>query len=186
LVWIKEVIMEINTRDFGVININEDSVYSFPQGVYGFEDVDSFAVFMNEEAGVSFVYLQAVKSPNPCFLVFSPWDMARGYRPEVSEDDLSLLGVESEKDLIFLTIATVPPKDVRQLSINVKSPIVLNPLNMVGRQVILLNEDYPVRYKPFLDVSLSDPAAEPAAAPLKPPGATPFPKPPRPSSGKGV
>ncbi|GHU50520.1 flagellar assembly factor FliW [Clostridia bacterium] len=149
--------MEITTKDFGPIDIDKDSVYSFPQGIYGFEEVDSFAVFMHEEDGISFVYLQAVKTQHPCFLVFSPFDLVPDYKPEVSEDDLSRLGVDSEKDLIFLTIATVPPKDVKQLSINIKSPIALNPLNMTGRQVILLNEDYPVRYKPFMNVNWSQP-----------------------------
>jgi flagellar assembly factor FliW len=151
--------MEINTRDFGVIQIEEDSVYSFPQGVYGFEDVDSFAVFMNSEDGVSFVYLQAVNSTTPCFLVFSPWDMMPDYDPRLSREDLAFFGVESEKDLIFLTIATVPPSDVRRLSLNIKSPVVLNPLRMTGRQVILLNESYPVKYYPFLaDEGAADPA----------------------------
>jgi flagellar assembly factor FliW len=143
--------MDVTTRDFGIIQIEDDSVYSFPQGVYGFEDVDSFAVFMHDEDGVSFVYLQAVRSAYPCFLVFSPWDMSPNYDPQMSEEDLRFLGVESEKDLIFLVIATVPADDVRKLSINTKSPVVLNPLRMIGRQVILLNEDYSVRYHPFSD-----------------------------------
>jgi flagellar assembly factor FliW len=143
--------MEVNTRDFGVIQIDEDSVYSFPQGVYGFEDIGSFAVFMHSEDGVSFVYLQAVDSTTPCFLVFSPWDMIPDYDPRLSREDLAFFGVKSEKDLIFLTIATVPPNDVRRLSLNIKSPVVLNPLNMTGRQVIALNEGYPVKYYPFLE-----------------------------------
>ncbi|MDR2088384.1 MAG: flagellar assembly protein FliW [Clostridiales Family XIII bacterium] len=152
--------MDVATRDFGIIQIEDDSIYAFPQGVYGFEDVDSFAVFMHEEAGVSFVYLQAVRSAHPCFLVFSPWDMLPGYDPRVSDEDLRFFGVDSEKDLIFLVIATVPADDVRKLSVNAKSPVVLNPLRMVGRQVILLNEEYTVRHHPFLsgDAAADKPA----------------------------
>jgi flagellar assembly factor FliW len=142
--------MDVSTRDFGTIQIEDDSVYSFPQGVYGFEDVDSFAVFMHEEDGVSFVYLQAVHAPHPCFLVFSPWDMVPDYDPRMSEEDLRFFDVASEKDLIFLVIATVPADDVRKLSVNTKCPVVLNPLRMIGRQVILLNEAYSVRCRPFL------------------------------------
>jgi flagellar assembly factor FliW len=142
--------MDVTTRDFGIIQIEDDSVYSFPQGIYGFEDVLSFAVFMHDEDGVSFVYLQAVHSAHPCFLVFSPWDMIPDYSPHMSEDDLRFFEAESEKDLIFLIIATVPADDVRKLSVNAKSPVVLNPLRMIGRQVILLNEDYSVRFRPFL------------------------------------
>jgi flagellar assembly factor FliW len=105
---------------------------------------------MHEEDGVSFVYLQAIRSPHPCFLVFSPWDMAPDYDPQMSEEDLRFFGADSEKDLIFLVIATVPADDVRKLSVNTKCPVVLNPLRMIGRQVILSNEAYSVRYRPFL------------------------------------
>ncbi|MDR2132905.1 MAG: flagellar assembly protein FliW [Clostridiales Family XIII bacterium] len=142
--------MNVTTRDFGIVQIEDDSLYSFPQGVYGFEDVDSFAVFMHEEDGFAFVYLQSAHSANPCFLVFSPWDMLPGYAPRMSEDDLRFFGVDSEKDLTFLLIATVPEDDVRKLSVNAKSPVALHPLRKVGRQVILLNEDYSVRCRPFL------------------------------------
>ena len=148
--------MDVTTRDFGVIQMDESSVYSFPQGIYGFEDVNSYAVFMHEENGVSFVYLQAVKTTQPCFLVFSPWDLAAFYEPKLSPDDLRLFNVESEQDLIFLTIATVPSDNARQLSINIKCPIVLNPTDMTGRQVILMNEDYPVKYRPFYDGDISN------------------------------
>jgi flagellar assembly factor FliW len=154
--------MDVTTRDFGIIRVEDDSVYSFPQGVYGFENVDSFAVFMHDEDGVSFVYLQAARSAYPCFLVFSPWDMAPDYDPRMTKEDLRFFGVESEKDLIFLVIATVPEDDVRKLSINTKSPVALNPLTMTGRQVILLNEEYSVRYRPFLDEGASAPETPPA------------------------
>jgi flagellar assembly factor FliW len=63
--------------------------------------------------------------------------------------------VESEQDLIFLTIATVP-LDAKRLSINIKSPVALNPARMIGRQVILLNEDYSVKYYPFLQAGVGD------------------------------
>ncbi|MDR2771523.1 MAG: flagellar assembly protein FliW, partial [Clostridiales Family XIII bacterium] len=86
--------MDVKTRDFGVVQIEDDSVYAFPQGVYGFESVDSFAVFMHEEEAVSFVYLQAVHAEHPCFLVFSPWDMIPNYEPHMSEEDLRFFGVD--------------------------------------------------------------------------------------------
>jgi flagellar assembly factor FliW len=159
--------MKVATRDFGTIQIDDDSVYSFPQGVYGFEASDAFAVFMHEEEGISFTYLQAVHAVDPCFLVFSPWDMFPSYEPLLLKEDLAFLGVQSEKDLIFLTIATVP-LEVRNLSINIKSPVALNPLRMIGMQAILQNEDYPVKYKPFLAAEAADPdPAAPIAAPAE-------------------
>jgi flagellar assembly factor FliW len=39
------------------------------------------------------------------------------------------------------------------MSINIKSPLVLNPKTNKGRQVILQNADYSVRYQPFMQNS---------------------------------
>lgn len=141
--------MEILTRDFGLVDIDEQSIYHFPEGVYGFEEAGSFAVFMQQEDDVSFVYLQATEKQELCFLVFSPWDLFSDYEPRLAPGDLESLDVNSEKDLIFLTIATVPAS-IQHLSINIKSPIVLNPNTMQGRQIIVTNPDYPVKYFPFL------------------------------------
>ena len=43
------------------------------------------------------------------------------------------------------------PGAVEEMSINIKSPVVLNPKTKIGRQVILQNSDYKVRYQPFLN-----------------------------------
>ena len=32
------MMVEINTRDFGLIEVEDTAIYDFPEGVYGFED----------------------------------------------------------------------------------------------------------------------------------------------------
>jgi flagellar assembly factor FliW len=63
--------MEINTRDFGVIEIEKDALFDFPEGVYGFEEDTCFALFHKTFDGIPFLYLQSVQNVIPCFLVFS-------------------------------------------------------------------------------------------------------------------
>ncbi len=142
--------MEVQTREFGVIEVEEDAVYQFPNGVYGFEEEHQFAIFSREIEGYTFLYLQSTASLFPCFMVFEPWDMHDHYEPKLSQDDLSECQVEHLDDLIFLVIATVPA-NIQELSINIKSPIVLNPKTRKAKQVIVQNPDYGVRYYPFLE-----------------------------------
>ncbi len=66
----------------------------------------------------------------------------------VSPEDLAACEAENADDLIFLVIATVHEK-AEDLSLNMKSPVVLNPKTRKARQVILQNTDYQVRYQPF-------------------------------------
>ena len=97
---------------------------------------------------ISFLYLQAIDGIVPCFLVFEPWDLYPDYRPVLTNEDLEICQVDDIEDLIFLVIASVP-STVAELSINIKSPVVLNPKTRKARQVILQNPDYTVRYQPF-------------------------------------
>jgi flagellar assembly factor FliW len=140
--------IDINTRDFGIVQVEEDAVYEFPDGIYGFEDDTRFAVFSRPFEDISFLYLQSVQNLVPCFLVFEPWDLYPDYRPNLSQEELEACQVESVEELIFLVIATVP-SSIENLSINVKSPVVLNPKTKKARQVILQNPDYGVKYRPF-------------------------------------
>lgn len=140
--------MDINTRDFGIVQVEEDAIYAFPQGIYGFEEDTQFAVFQQVFDEVSFLYLQSTVNLIPSFLIFEPWDLYPDYKPKVSKEDLKACEAESIDELIFLAIATVPD-DIQGLSINVKSPVALNPKTRKGRQIILQNPEYTVRYKPF-------------------------------------
>lgn len=140
--------MEITTRDFGVVEVQDDAIYEFDEGLYGFEDARRFAVFEKSFEDVSFLYLQCIDSIVPCFLVFEPWDLHPDYRPVLTKEDMETCQVDSIEDLIFLVIASVP-ESIRDLSINIKSPVVLNPKTRKARQVILQNQDYTVRYLPF-------------------------------------
>ena len=140
--------MDINTRDFGTVQVNEDAVYAFPDGLYGFEENKSFSIFSQAFDEVDFLYLQATDSLDPCFLVFEPWDLYDNYAPHVSPEDLKSLDVTSVDDLIFLATGSFANKEAG-LSLNLKSPIVLNPKTRQAKQVILLNQDYPLRFYPF-------------------------------------
>jgi len=140
--------MEINTRDFGVIQIENDATYEFPDGLYGFEDDKNFAIFEQAFEDVSFLYLQSIDHLIPCFLVFEPWDLYPDYQPLLSKEDMELCQVDTIDGLIFLVIASVP-STIKDLTINVKSPVVLNPKTRKARQVILQNPDYTVKYLPF-------------------------------------
>ena len=142
--------MEIKTRDFGNICVEEDAVFDFPNGIFGFESSTQFAVFENKVEDISFLYLQSTKDLTPCFLVFEPWDMVPNYEPLFSLDDLEMLQVDDIEDLILLTTASIPDGCVENLSLNIKSPIALNPKTRKGFQIILQNQKYNVKFQPFL------------------------------------
>ncbi|MCL2068983.1 MAG: flagellar assembly protein FliW, partial [Oscillospiraceae bacterium] len=82
---------------------------------------------------------------NPCFVVFDPREIIAEYRPQVEAGDLRALGCRRISDLKFYVIAVVPD-DFRKATVNLKSPIAVNPGTNAAMQVILANADYPIRF----------------------------------------
>ena len=140
----------IETRDFGALELHPEAIYQFPQGLYGFSSSTEFALFAKSVDEVALLYLQSTKDPSLCFFVFEPLDFFPDFNPLLSKEDLSDMEVSTAEDLIFLSVATIPV-EVKEMSLNIKSPIVLNPKSQKGMQVFLQNVNYPVRYHPFSD-----------------------------------
>ena len=138
----------LKTRDFGTIELPIEAIYTFPQGLYGFDSEKEFALFTRLVDDVHFLYLQSTHEPSLCFFVIEPWDLFPSFDPELSREELNDLEVESVEELIFLSIAAIP-SNVKDMTLNIKSPIVLNPVSQKGMQLILQNVDYKVRFQPF-------------------------------------
>lgn len=139
--------MLINTAVMGQMDVQETHVFHLPDGLYGFEGVSDYALITRQEDDLNLMWFQAVESAAPCFVVFNPFEIIHDYTPKVDESDLKRLDATSVGELDFLVIAVVP-EDVSQISVNLKSPIVLNQKSRTARQVILQG-DYPIKYYLF-------------------------------------
>ncbi len=121
-------------------------VLHFPDGIYGFEDVREF-ILLQEDDGRVIWSLQAADAPYPSLIVVDPFLVAPGYRPRLPRADRIAIGDPAE-GLCFLAVAVLR-KNLADTVVNLKSPIVINPRTRTGRQVILEEGDYPVRFRPF-------------------------------------
>jgi flagellar assembly factor FliW len=138
--------MIVNTRDFGEVEIAEESVLSFPDGVLSFEDNKAFTILSPLGDEQYPMWLQSTQNGNLCFIVYNPFDMILNY--ELDEDQLlSELDVGEETNVLILCIAVIP-EDHKKTTINLKSPVVINLDTKIGKQIIL-ESDYPVRHPIF-------------------------------------
>jgi flagellar assembly factor FliW len=139
--------MLIETRDFGPVEIHDDEVIHFPDGIYGFDDSKRFALLdIGSTAGM--MHLQCVDSPTPRFIVLDPFMILEDYAPEIPAETCKKLRTESLDELSLLVIAVIP-EDFRAATVNLKSPIAINFKEHLGMQVILGNRDYSVRFRLF-------------------------------------
>lgn len=133
--------MEIQTRDFGQVTIEAEDIVTFSQPIYGFDDIDKYVFLFNQTECSQFAWLQSVENKDICFILVNPMVVLGDYSPKVSKKDLELLG-EGE---IMLWLIAVVDEDFEKSTVNLKSPVVLNPVERRAMQVIL-DESYPIKY----------------------------------------
>lgn len=140
--------MKINTRDFGEMEITENSVITFVQPLYGFEDYKNFIIIQNDEVeGIA--WLQSVETPDLCFIMASP-EIAvetESYSKYIPESDFKKISADSVSDFECWLVMVVKD-DLRKSTVNLKSPVIINPEAAEAMQIIL-DEDFPVRYCAF-------------------------------------
>lgn len=138
--------MKATTRIFGDIDIPDDKLITFPHGIIGFPDLQHFALLHEEGDDANTIqWLQSLDEPRFAIPVLDPLLVYPGYTPEVTEDIMQQLDEPKLEDLLVLVSITVP-KNITKMSVNLMGPFLINTANQKAAQVILNNEDYPVKY----------------------------------------
>lgn len=139
--------MIVNTKLFGKIDLDEDKIITFEQGMIGFEELKKFAILYDLEKGDkrTVSWLQSIDAPEVAFPIVDPFLIKQDYNPEINDDDLSVLGKFNEEDLSVLVTLAVP-KEIEKMSCNLRAPLIINTDTRKGAQIIAENTEYPVKY----------------------------------------
>ncbi len=128
----------------------QEDIITFPNGIQGFEELTRFVLTGEQETYPS-LSLQSVDDPWVSFTVIDPFLFFADYSVEIPDIDKEILGLNDTDSPVILSIVFVP-EDPSAMTANLLAPIVINPRNRVGRQVILQNTNYSVR-QPILEKS---------------------------------
>ncbi len=137
--------MQVRTTRFGTLEIAEEQVLEFSRGLFGFEDVDRFFLFEHPE-GSPFRWLQAVDRPDLAFIVMDPSRFTPDYRLDLPVEDRAALGCTPTTATDIWVIVGIPDNP-EEMTANLKGPIVINPEQRRGRQVLLENPEYSPRFR---------------------------------------
>lgn len=138
--------IKIKTRRFGEIDIKEQQIIDFPDGILGFDYVKKFVLLDTQDEKSPLKWLQAYDEPELAFIVIRPIDFMREYELVVSMNDIEAVGAQDAEFLLVFAIVTIPsnPSD---MTANLQGPIIINPEKKVGRQAISLSDKYTVRHR---------------------------------------
>lgn len=139
--------MLVKTRHFGEVNLDEDKVLTFEDGLIGFEDCKRYTIlYNNEEGGNNTIsWLQSLDAPELALPVISPLTVLGDYNPIVEDEVLTPLGELTEENIIILLTLSVP-SDITKMSANLKAPLIINADTKKGCQIIAENPEYVVKY----------------------------------------
>lgn len=135
--------MKIVTKAYGPLEIDERQVIRFPYGLIGFEQFKVFALL--DASQQPFYWLQSLDVPEIAFVLINPLLFRPDYTPDVAEEDLEDLQLDSPEDLLVFSIVTIPENQNR-MTANLQGPILINRKKKIGRQSISLNPNWRVKH----------------------------------------
>lgn len=136
--------MKIETKFFGDVEVNEEEIYIFPEGILGFEDSRKF-VLLDVPKNDLFKILQDVERKYVSFVIAVPWDIQGGYDIYIPDDDLLRIKIQTKEQVLVMNIVTMP-EAVEKSTINLLAPLVMNVESRLGRQFVLSDGRYTTRH----------------------------------------
>ena len=139
--------MEFTTKLFGRVNVEDDKIIEFPEGILGFPELKKFALLYDNEKNTAggFNFLVSVEEPAFMLPVVPALVVEPGYSPKFTEDIEASIGKLTEENALVLVTMTIP-SDVTKMTVNLNAPIVINADSKKGIQSVIGNEDYDVKY----------------------------------------
>jgi len=135
----------IDSTRFGRIEVDEEAVITFPQGLFGFEEYRRFVVLCLDEKS-PFRWLQSMEDPSLAFVVIEPRHFMPDYAPTISDADVEALGLDADTPYLTFVIVTIPPGKPEEMTANLMGPIIINAATRIARQVIVEDDCYTTKH----------------------------------------
>ena len=152
--------MKINTKIFGEIEIADDKINTFENGIVGFPELKHFTLIHDEERGTNagIRFLQSIEEPAFAMPVMDPLIVKPDYDPEVNDELLASVGTLTAENILVLVTVTVP-SDLTKMTVNLQGPFVVNVEERKACQIIVEGDIYPVKF-PIYDILQAGKAGE--------------------------
>ena len=138
--------MQLNTTLFGEIEVEENKIIRFEDGLPGFENLKDYLLVILEQTKPIF-WLQAIEE-DIALPVISPFDVDPDYSPMINDDVFEKIDLVNEEDLLVLTVAVIPD-ELNRMTANMAAPVLVNTVAGKGCQVLIESDDYQIRQPVF-------------------------------------
>ena len=135
--------MNVETKAYGSIDVDERQRIEFPYGILGFEKLTSYVLL--DAPQQPFYWLQALDLVEVAFVLINPVIFRPDYAVEVPPEELEEIAIDSPDKMLAFAIVTIP-QNPADMTANLQGPIIINKETRVGRQSISTNPKWEVRH----------------------------------------
>lgn len=135
--------MLIETTRFGPVEIDEQRIITFTEGILGFAQQRQFALIQTSEDPV-FYWLQSIDNPALAFIVCDPRTFVPEYEVPIRADDMRTLELDGLADCqVFSIVNSVDG----YLTANLLGPLVVGATSLKAKQFVLADKRYSTRQR---------------------------------------
>lgn len=136
--------MHVHLPSFGELEIPDDAVLRFSQGIFGFPELRECCL-LPYGPGSPLRWLQCLNDARLTFLTTEPHMFFPDYEIGLGDSDAAVLGLSRAEDAAVLTLITISA-DGRAVTTNLAAPIIINIHTREAKQIILDDERYLTRH----------------------------------------
>ena len=145
--------MQIESTRFGVLDVRDDTVIEFRNGLIGLPGTHYVLVAQSDRT--PFYWLHSAEHDDVAVPVTMPWLFFANYEVRVPDEDAAqlMLGDPGSVEIFCVVSAAAELED---FTINLAGPVIVNGDRRVGRQIINAAGGYAVRQPLFSEVELNE------------------------------
>ena len=153
--------MKIQTSRFGMLDVSDETLLTFPSGLVGFPAFRRYVV-LDPPEDADYQWFQSVDEPSLAFVIMDVHLLQPDFRTKLSGEGLAELDMTPTDSISIMAVITIPSDHPDQATANLRAPLIVNGRTRQGKQLIH-HESIPLRYPLFQD---------PAEGQLHPEGVT--------------
>lgn len=136
--------MKIVTTRFGELEVQENELFQIPEGILGFESLKNF-FFVDPNDQTLILWLQSKEEAALAFPIIEPKIFNPDYSLKLLPSELESLDLKDLTEASVYCILTIP-KQVTEMSANLKAPLIINNKTRKGRQIVLQDSKLEMRF----------------------------------------
>ncbi len=143
--------MELNTRQFGIVPIDETKIITFSKGMPGFPEMKRFIILDHEDIS-PFLSFQSVDDETLAFIIMDPFMFKSDYDVDV-DSCIAEMGwtLEEKEDMFVYVIINATDPDPKKMTANLMGPLLVNIRRYEGVQMLIGDKGYSNKYMIFND-----------------------------------